>query len=75
MIAKLIKHKTEDGFVEMYEDIPLGKIYKVLEGSIQYMKGLHLPTGTWWRREMIQCEDGTFIPTELLKIENENKQN
>lgn len=27
--AKLVRHKSEDGLVEVWEDIPIGKIYKI----------------------------------------------
>jgi len=69
--AKLIKHKTDDGLVEMKDDIPLGKIYEVDLNSIQTGHGFNMVKRIKWEREVIYAKDGNewlWFPTELLDI-------
>lgn len=68
VIARLIKKKTDDGFVEMKDDVPIGKEYEVRLETKQTIRGIHTPTCTLWSREMIQATDGGWLPTELLNI-------
>jgi hypothetical protein len=69
VMAKLIKRKTDDGFVEVNDDIPLGKEYIFDLNTKQIMKGIHIPTSTYWEREMIRdiVNDG-YMPTELFGL-------
>ena len=30
---RLIKHETSDGLMSVYADVPIGKVYDVIEGS------------------------------------------
>lgn len=75
--AKLIKLKTDNGFFEMWEHVPLGKEYFVDAGDIRTENMVNKPTG-----KLFQCEIVTviakglvdwhavgFIPTEMVEIE------
>ena len=69
--AKLIKRKTDDGMMEIQNDVPLGRIYKFDLKTKRMQKGMHLDTKTIWEREMVLVE-GSWFPTELLEIEENN---
>jgi len=69
--AKLIKHKTEDGLVEMKDTIPLDKTYEVDLNSIREAQGYNMKHSVRWEREVIDVKDGNrweWFPTELLDI-------
>jgi len=71
--AELIKRKTEDGLVEMNDDIPIGKIYQVDLSTIRTGKGLNTVHNIKWEREVIDVKDDDagdwrWMPTELLSI-------
>jgi uncharacterized protein YajQ (UPF0234 family) len=70
--AKLIKRKTDDEMMEFEDDIPLGKIYKVDLETKQKIQGLNIITNNIWEREMIMDITGSFLPTELLEIGENN---
>ena len=65
--AKLIKRKTDDGMMEVQEEVPLGRIYKFDLKTKRMQKGMNLDTGTIWEREMVLVK-GSWFPTELLEI-------
>ncbi len=67
--ATLIKLKTDDGFVEMHDDVPLGRVYLVELTTRRMRRGMHLPTRSTWQREMVEDVEGGWLPTELLRIE------
>lgn len=68
--AKLVKRKTEDDLVEVFEHVPLGKVYRVLlESRLEY-EVYNVPTKRVVKREMILDVDvHEWLPTELLEIE------
>lgn len=67
--ATLIKRKTDDGFVEIQDDVPLGRVYRVDLNTRCVVRGMHLPTKSTWQREVINVVGGGWFPTELLRIE------
>jgi len=67
-IAKLIKLKTDDGLMEMNDDIPLGKNYVVDTDTKRIVRGFNLEYGKEWEREIIFTPSDGFLPTELLEI-------
>lgn len=70
--AKLIKTVTDDGFMELHDDIPIGKIYRVDLDQIEMVKGFNVPTRQFWEKEMIYAEDPKghpgWMPLELFEI-------
>ena len=68
--ATLIKRKTDDGMVEFMSHVPLGKVYYV---------DLDTRTTTEWfnaefnkhhiKEIIVECESGSWLPTECLQIE------
>jgi hypothetical protein len=73
--ATLIKHATDDGLVEMNEDIQLGKTYQVDINTIRNGEGFNIVKNIGWKREVIDVSDGQgwrWMPTEMLLIEKEN---
>ena len=70
--AVLIKKITDDGCVEVEDNIPLGKIYSVDLNTIKEAEGLNINKNKKWKRKIINIvEDGEYcgwFPTELLDI-------
>ena len=68
--AELIKKTTEDGLIEIADNIEIGKIYQVDINSIQMVEGINIVHNTRWEREMIFAvnDEAGWMPTELLKI-------
>ena len=67
--AKLIKHKTDDGLMEMQEDIPLGKIYLIDSDSLQNVQAYNMEKHV--RHEKMMVNDITndaYLPMELLEL-------
>jgi len=73
--ATLIKLKTDDGMIEVDDDIPLGKEYDVALGTRQMVTGFNIPKQIWWgEREMVwahaeEPEWEGWFPTELSRFE------
>ena len=69
--AELIKRTTEDGLVEIEDNVPLGKTYNVDINSIRMAEGVNIVKNIKWEREVINIVDEMgdwWMPTELLKI-------
>ncbi len=69
--AKLIKLHTDDHLFEVMDVVPLGKEYVVDLDSRKTVEGYNIPNQKFWKREIILTEDGSYFPTEMLKIEEE----
>jgi len=69
--ATLIKGKTDDGLVECFDDVLLGKKYQVDADSIRMEEGYNYIKNKEWRREVVNDveENGAWLPTEILDIE------
>jgi len=63
--ATLKKKKTDDGYFEVFEDVPIGKEYFIDLDSIQNKMGINLPTGKTFECKIVQTNEGWF-PIELL---------
>jgi hypothetical protein len=71
--ATLIKKKTRDGLVELWEFARLGQVYKVDLDSTQIAEGYSPRHDQAWKREVIVViTTGEWLPTELLDIEEED---
>ena len=64
--VNLVRKTTLDGLLEMLDNVPLGTKY-VVYAETQWMRGVHNKTGTHWEREMYECVDDGWLPTELLE--------
>jgi hypothetical protein len=72
-IAKLKKHKTEDGLCEVFSTIPIGKEYKIDMDSIQEQKMWNVTHNVQHTKEIVWDRSGNnWLPTELLEMPNEN---
>jgi hypothetical protein len=69
-IAKLVKHITADGLMEMHDHIPLGKEYEVDLDSIENASGYNVDKQVQWQRLMISTTDLEWLPLELLELDN-----
>lgn len=70
--AILIKKITDDGLVEVQDDVEIGKSYTVDDKTIRTEAGFnHVLEKKWIRLviEIIDDEGPGWFPTELLKIE------
>jgi len=71
---KLVKRKTDDGLMEVHDNIQLGKIYKVDLDTLQKQRMYN----TTYKKEhekvmILDVETGGWFPYEILGgIENEN---
>lgn len=73
--ATLVKRITDDGLVEIRDEIPLGQVYQVDLETVCMMRGLHIQSRALWEREMIwDAVAGGYLPTELLEIESQTKR-
>lgn len=71
--ATLIRKKTRDGLVELWEFARLGQVYKVDLDSRQVAEGYSARHQQEWKREVIiVIATGEWLPTELLDIEEED---
>ncbi len=67
----LIKHKSSDGLVEVWEHIPLGKTYRFDLDSITKETLYNTEFKKKHVKEIIRCLDNNeWFPTELLRIES-----
>ena len=66
--AKLIKLKTNDGFFELFEDIDLGKEYKVDTSTIGENEWYDTVHGVRFKKLMIEDVNGELLPLEVLKF-------
>jgi hypothetical protein len=69
MRATLVKRRTDDGFMEMNDDVPIGKVYEVEAGSQRTMQMVHVPTGTPHSKVMIRDVAGGWLAVEMLRLE------
>ncbi len=69
--ATLIKHKTNDGLVQVWEQVPIGKEYTVDLDSRCVSSGYNYKKNKKWKREIINMigDDIGWMPTELLNIQ------
>ncbi len=71
--ATLIKKKTRDGLVELWEFAAVGQTYKVDLDSRQVAEGYSPTHFQEWKREVIAViPTGEWLPTELLEIEEDD---
>lgn len=66
--AKLVKHATADGLIEMEDSVPLGKEYVVDLDTRAPKAMFHLVQQIHHEREMVAAVDGGWLPTELLDL-------
>ncbi len=72
-IATLLKNKTRDGLVELWEFATPGQTYKVDLDSRQVAEGYSARHDREWKREVIVVvSTGEWLPTELLDIDEED---
>ncbi len=65
--VRLIKRATDDGLVEVNDDVPLGKEYLADWDTRKMETGYNIPYGQFWKRELVWI-DNTWFPTELLEV-------
>jgi len=72
--ARLIKHSTEDGLMEIWEQVPLGRIYFIDIDTKREMEYLHVPTGKYHKKIVVKAADPMgnpemlYLPFECLEI-------
>jgi len=64
--ATLIKKRTDDGLMEVFENVEVGKKYLIDPSSEMMMRGFNIDKKVSWSRKMVKLEDGTWYPSELL---------
>lgn len=70
--AKLIKRCTDDGIVEMNDNVPLGKTYNVDLDTIYKIEMIDTEKNVQKKREVIHDILGGWIPLEMLEIRKED---
>lgn len=67
--AILIKRRTKDGFFEVKDDVPLGRVYRVDLDSVGFYKYYSLEYYVHFIEKMIyDLDEKELIPYEMLKI-------
>lgn len=71
--AKLIKHATHDGLMEINDDVPLGKIYRVDLDSRRIAGFKNTKVNKLHSKTIISTIDGAgkvtgYLPLEILQI-------
>lgn len=69
---RLIKHKTNDGLMEVYSDIPLGKMYDVIIDSEETATFYNTEKRIFHKKNIIwiydkQKDEKVCFPTECLE--------
>jgi len=70
--AILIKKITNDGLVEIQDDVKIGRSYTVDDRTIRVVIGFNQDLKKKWIRLIVDVADDEgsgWFPTELLKIE------
>lgn len=71
--ATLIKMETEDGLFEMWEHVPIGRVYIIDATTIRMAHGYNSIKKKHWYKEIVDITELNrctgFMPTELLNIE------
>jgi hypothetical protein len=72
--ARLAKRKTDDGVLEVLDDLPLGRVYKVFPETAQLMPWRHRESGDVIERMSVWTiaegsPNGGWFPIELLEVE------
>jgi len=63
--ARLIKHATEDGLMEVWEKVPLGRIYYIDLSTKRKVKYLHKATGKLHEKVVVKASDPLDSPDML----------
>lgn len=69
--ATLIKRATEDGMVELKDDVPIGKTYEVDLDTISTYVIYNTVRAEHHMKEVIWTRDGGWFATEMLDIPKE----
>ena len=67
--AKLIKHKSSNGYFQVEDNIPLGKLYYILEGSVREETLYNVHARKKFKAWLVTLDDGTWFPLELLEMD------
>jgi len=67
--VKTIKRTTSDGLFELKDHIKIGCEYEVDMASIRMQHGFNTEVNQNWYKEIIDCVDGQWLPTEILNLE------
>ena len=71
--ARLIKHRTDDGLMEVFEHVPLGRIYYIDINTKRKVKFLH-ESGRLHEKVVVKASDPLDnaemldLPYELLEL-------
>lgn len=70
MWARLVRHRTADGLVEMVDEIPLGMLYRIDPERAEVVLLTHDATGHGHLKVMVPDLDrpGQSLPLELLEV-------
>lgn len=67
--AILIKRRTSDGLVEFWEDVELGRKYKVnLNSIVKDCEIMNTQKNVLHRKDVIFTEEGEWLPLECLSL-------
>ena len=69
--AKLIKRCTNDGVVEMNDNVPLGRTYSVDLDTIYKFEMINTEKKVQKKRQVIHDVLGGWLPLEMLEIQKE----
>lgn len=67
--ARLAKRVTANGLWEIWEDVPLGKVYHVDLDSRRVARFFNVPKQVEHDTEIVDDVQGGVLPTELLTME------
>jgi len=68
----LIKHATEDGLIEFWEDVPLGKVYYADLNTKRKQRFFNAQFNKYHTKEIVDVQDENgkmlWLPLEVLEI-------
>ena len=63
----LIKRQTDDTFFEVNDDVKVGRVYRVDMNTAHTAEFINQPTGKRFLAKIVNVDDGSYIPLELLQ--------
>lgn len=66
--ARLVKRASDDGFVEVEDDVELGREYEVDPATQRVVQLRHIPSGTIHTKEVVDARGGGLHFVELLDL-------
>lgn len=70
--ATLVKHHCDDGLCEVWDDVPLGKSYRVILETRELVMMWNISRQIYhWKEIIYDADEGGWLLVECLKIQTQ----